>query len=261
MAERHYKGYTLKITTNSQPNPPRIVQLRANLASHFTTYNTCFRSAHRIDLGDMWTRVKMENLLSAFPDGTSILSINDLPSYLRGPKANQLFMTNVNFQSGGETITRRIRFVSDDTKFAFFAATLAKLMTWEPILNTPDHDEWTREVIVTCFGMWQLADRLGYLDKTNEDPLPHRIWMEDAVRFLSRGYNVTGRVWPLMGSVGFGVAILDPDYVYDETLIEPETSQDRKIIEREKQSHTYKFSQRCSDYHLTKRSKTRLCLD
>jgi hypothetical protein len=137
---------------------------------------------------------------------------------------------------------KRFRFVSDNTKFCYFSATLAKLLTWEPPKKSEYHKQWTSDVIVTCFGMKLLGDRLEYFNKENdEEPLNYYIWMQEAKSFV-QFYNVTGITWTEMDkemdTLGFK-PMLDPDYVYDGRLIEPETPEDRKIFKRNKQILLY----------------------
>jgi hypothetical protein len=168
----------------------------------------------------------MIHLLGSYRAGERIYSISDLPSFLSGPKANQRFMVKRHFSTG---FNRKIRYVNDDTKFCFFAATLVHLLANEPHYSEGCYQEWTSKVIINCFGMWQLALRLRYLNEPSEDVLDICIWLEDAERFFSRGYAVTGEIWAHMDQVG-GESLLDPDYVYLEALTEPETAEDRKAM-------------------------------
>ena len=230
MATKQYKGYTIKITTKEGDYVDRYVKLEPDYVSDLTNNDNNLRYAHRICITNKWDFAKMENLLHKYKNGHPILSINDLPSYLTGPRKNQKFMIQAEFRDR----STRIRFVNDDTKFCFFAATLVKLLSTEPWDDNASRKHWIRKVIITCFSMWQLALRLGYLNESEENLLHYDIWMEDAEKFLSNGYAVTGEIWSEMDTFAF-VPILDPDYVYDEAAVEPETVLDRRLVNREKQ--------------------------
>ena len=124
--------------------------------------------------------------------------------------------------------TRDIRYVNDESKFAFFSATLTYLLASGVDKNATNYVSWKNNIIVTCFGMWVLATRNNLI--TEENPIiSFEFWRGEAVKFFRLGYTVTGETWLELGSVGHE-PLLDPNYKFIDDIARPETEDDRKKL-------------------------------
>jgi len=221
-----YEGYIQNITPKRLRNL-RAPKFRVNYDEDFTVLPNGNHLIHSIDLGafDDASLNSLKANIKKSEHYRKVYSITDLPSFVSGPNIGKHYMIKRAFKCG---YTRDIRYVNDESKFAFFSATLTHLLALGVDKNATNYVSWKNDIIVTCFGMWVLAKRNNLITEKNPTIL-FEFWRAEAVKFFRLGYTVSGETWLQLGTVG-DEPLLDPNYNFIEDLAWLETSDDRKKL-------------------------------